>query len=337
MRVLLLGGTRFLGPAVVAAALAAGHAVTTFSRGRSGPPPDGAEALVGDRSTADGLAVLAGRDWDLVVDTSGYVPKQVGAAARLLADRVGHYVFVSTINVYPDWPDAPVTADSPVHDCPPDADVPAGADFDPTRYGPLKAGCERAVAEHFAGRCTHVRAGAIIGPRDDSGRLPWWLTRIGRGGEVLVPGPPDRPMRMVDARDLAAWCVHCGHNGIAGAFPATGPAGQSSYGELFAACRAATGSAAGFTWVSDDFLVEREVTPWSELPLWAPATAAGLWDVDTRAAEQAGLRCRPVAETVADTAAWLAEIGAPPQSPRLPAPGLDPAKETGLLAAWHAG
>jgi 2'-hydroxyisoflavone reductase len=337
MRLLVLGGTRFLGRGVVDAALAAGDEVTTFTRGVSGEPPDGVEVLHGDRTTAAGLAVLAGRDWDAVVDTSGYVPVVVGAAARLLADRVGHYVFVSTFNVYPGWPTDPVTVGSPVHDTPADAGR-ADGEFDLEQYGPYKAGSERAVDQCFAGRSTHVRAGLIVGPYDNSGRLPWWISRIGRGGEVLAPGEPDRPLRVVDARDLGAWCVHCGREGVPGAFPATGPAGQTTYGALFEACRAATGSAATFSWVPDEFLVEHAVGVWTELPVWAPAAQApALHDQDTSAAEAAGLRCRPVAESVADTAAWIRSAGELPTRPgMLPSAGMDPDREKALLAAWHA-
>jgi 2'-hydroxyisoflavone reductase len=338
MRLLVLGGTRFLGRGVVDAALAAGDEVSTFSRGVSGDPPDGVDVLRGDRTTPEGLARLAGREWDAVVDTSGYVPVVVGAAANLLAGHVGHYVFVSTFNVYPGWPTEPVTAASPVHDTPADAGR-ADGEFDLEQYGPYKAGCERAVDQYFAGRSTHVRAGLIVGPYDNSGRLPWWISRIGRGGEVLAPGDPNRALRVVDARDLGAWCVHCGRDGIAGAFPATGPAGQTTYRELFDAARAATGSDAAFTWVSDEFLVEHAVRVWSELPLWAPATEApALHDQDTTAAEAAGLRCRPVADTVADTAAWIREVdGELPIRPAMLArPGMDPDREKTLLAAWHA-
>lgn len=338
MRLLVLGGTRFLGRGVVAAALAAGDDVTTFTRGESGPAPEGVRALHGDRHRPDGLAALAGQDWDAVVDTSGYVPLVVGESARRLADHAGHYVFISSLNAYPGWPAEPITADAPVYDCAPDAGT-ADGEFETAQYGQYKAGSERAVDQFFAGRSTHVRAGQIIGPYDDSGRLPWWINRIRRGGEVLAPGEPTREFRAVDARDLGAWCVHCARTGVTGAFPATGPAGQSSYGELFAAAGKATGSDAAFTWVSDDFLTEHEVGIWSELPLWAPADRApALWAQDTTAAEAAGLRCRPTADSVADTAGWLAELGGdPPVSHKLrPVPGMAPDREADLLAAWHA-
>ena len=337
MRLLVLGGTRFLGRGVVDAALATGDEVTTLTRGVSGSPPDGVEALHGDRTTTDGRVLLAGRDWDVVVDTSGYVPVVVGAGAKVLADRVGHYVFVSTFNVYPGMPAEPVTADSPVYDCPPDAGRPDG-EFEVADYGRFKAGCERAVDQYFAGRSTHVRAGLIIGPHDNSARLPWWISRIARGGEVLAPGQPDNPARFVDARDLGAWCVHCGCERITGAFPASGPDGQTTYGALFEAARAATGSDATFTWVPDEFLVEHQVGAWSELPLWSPlAQAPALYDQDTSAALAAGLRCRPIEESVADTAAWIRTLDELPTRPTMLGPvGMDPDREKALLAAWHA-
>lgn len=338
MRLLVLGGTRFLGKGVVDAALAAGDRVTTFTRGASGEPPPGVEALHGDRSRPDGLEPVRGRHWDAVVDTSGYVPTVVGRGAGLLADAVGHYVFVSSVNAYAGWPQEPVRDDSPVHDCAPDAGRDDG-EFEVEQYGPYKVGSERAVDRHFAGRSAHLRAGLIVGPHDQSGRFPYWVGRMDRGGEVLAPGDPDRELRVVDARDLGGWAVECARAGITGAFPATGPAGQTTFRRLLDDCRELAGSAATVTWVDDDFLVEQEVRPWVELPLWIPAAAsAGVWDQDTTAAERAGLRCRPVRETAADTLAWLRAGGAPVpvEAPRAGPAGLDPVKEAELLAAWHA-
>ncbi|HYT09301.1 MAG TPA: reductase [Mycobacteriales bacterium] len=337
MRLLVLGGTRFLGRAVVDAAVSAGDQVTTFTRGVSGEPPLEVEALHGDRGRPDGLDALRGREWDAVVDTCGFVPRVVSRAAKQLAGSVGHYAFISSVNVYPSWPGSPIRAGSPVHDCQSDAGAEDGS-YDLEQYGPYKAGCERAVDEHFAGRSTHVRAGLIVGPYDDTGRFCYWVNRVARGGEVLAPGDPERELRVVDARDLGAWAVECARTGVVGAFVATGPAGQTSFGELLADCRAISASDATVTWVGDEFLVGHEVTPWSELPLWAPAgTAAGLWDQDTSAAEAAGLRCRPVRETAADTLAWLrSATDDRPQRADRPRGGLDAAKEAALLTAWHA-
>lgn len=338
MRLLVLGGTRFLGRGVVDAALAAGDRVTTFTRGTSGEPPPGVEALHGDRNQPDGLAPLRGRAWDAVVDTCGFVPVVVGRGAELLADSVGHYVFISSVNAYPGWPAEPVRADSPVHDCEPEAGRDDG-EFDIEQYGPYKVGSERAVDRHFAGRSAHLRAGLIIGPYDQTGRFPYWVGRLDRGGEVLAPGDPDRQLRLVDARDLGAWAVECARERVTGAFPATGPAGQATFGRVLADCAELAGSDSTVTWVDDDFLVEHGVGPWSELPLWVPAKdSGGLWDQDTSAAERAGLRCRPVLQTAADTLDWL-RSGAAPQpmeAPRTGPAGLDPAREVELLTAWHA-
>lgn len=332
MRLLVLGGTRFLGRGVVDAALARGDEVTTFTRGVSGSPPEGVESLHGDRTVAGGMDVLRGREWDAVVDTSGFVPAVVGRGAALLADAVGHYVFVSSINAYPGFGTEPITADSPVHDCAPDAGSLDG-EFAPELYGPYKVGSERAVEQHFPGRSAVLRAGMIIGPYDDTGRFPYWVARLDRGGEVLAPGAPDRPMRLIDQRDLGAWAVELARDGVGGTFVATGPAGQTTFGGMLSTMD----PAARLTWVDDDWLLERGVTPWSELPLWLPpSTAAHPYDQDTTAAEAAGLRCRPIAETAADTLAWLRAGDEGPANPRVGRAGLDPVREQELLAAWHS-
>jgi 2'-hydroxyisoflavone reductase len=318
---------------VVDAALAAGDRVTTFTRGRSGEPPAGVESLHGDRNQPDGMDVLRGREWDAVVDTCGFVPVVVGRGAELLAHAVGHYVFISSINAYPGFPTEPVRDDSPVHDCAPDAGSPDG-EYEVEQYGPFKVGSERAVDQHFAGRSAHVRAGMIIGPYDESGRFPYWADRMARGGEVLAPHRPDVAMRLVDARDLGAWAVELGRNSTTGAYVATGPADQITFGGMLEAARAAAGSAASVTWVDEDFLVAHDVKPWSELPLWVPtAEAPATWDQDSTAAEKAGLRTRPVAESAADTLDWLRQR---PSGPADPSTGLAPERETEILAAWHA-
>lgn len=331
MRLLVLGGTRFLGRAVVDVALAQGIEVTTFTRGVSGEPPHGVEALHGDRSVPEDLAALRGREWDVAVDTSGYIPRVVGESARLLADQVGHYVFVSTLNVYPRWGKEEVRDDSPIHDCPPDAGADGGD------YGYLKAGCERAVEQYFAGRYVHARAGLIVGPHDDIGRLPWWVNRVARGGEMLAPGRPDQRMSLVDARDLAAWFLHCGQTGVTGAFAATAPVGQTSFAELLRICRDVTGSDARPVWVPDEVLLAHEVTPWVELPLWLPvAEFPHAWDVDTTAAQRAGLTCRAIHDTVADVWEWLREVGEPSLVAERPKPGMSPEREQEILADRNA-
>jgi nucleoside-diphosphate-sugar epimerase len=332
MKVLVLGGTRFLGPAVVSAALARGDEVTTFTRGVSGQPPPGVTALHGDRAEPAALDVLRGREFDLVVDTCGYVPSVVGEAARRLSDNAGHYAFVSTINVYPDWPDQPIGPDSRVHDCPPDA---AGAPPElegAASYGYLKAGCERAVESYFPKRSTQVRAGLLVGPQDNSGRLTWWIGRIARGGRVPVPGTAQAQLSFVDVRDLARWMLDSGTAGHVGAYNATGPADMTTYGEVFEACRAATGSDAELVWIPEEAITAAGIEPWTELPLWVPSSERYAFDVDVRPILDAGLRLRAVAETVADTWAWQRAAGPPPKGFDRKS-GMTPEQEATLLGA----
>jgi nucleoside-diphosphate-sugar epimerase len=330
MRILVLGGTVFLGRAVVAEALARGDQVTVFSRGQSGPAPAGAEQVLGDRTDPDALRQLAGRAFELVVDTSGYVPADVARSAALLADRCAHYAFISTINVFPAWPARADYQAAGIHAGNPDAsraDVPAdlekGAD-----YGWLKAGCELAVTRAFGGgRSTVLRAGCIVGPHDARvGRLAWWVDRVSRGGEVLVPGAPDDPVALIDARDLAAFALHR----VPGVFEAAGPPARDTRASLLRTCQEVTGADARFTYTGD-WPAAQGVTPWTELPLWAP-DAPGLFAADSAAARAAGLRWRPLAETVADTRAWQRSVD---WTPAPATPGLDPAREAELLAAWH--
>jgi 2'-hydroxyisoflavone reductase len=329
MKLLIIGGGRFLGRTAVTTALAAGHQVTTFSRGRSAVPA-GAEQLCGDRERPADLAQLRGREFDAVIDTCGFVPRVVGESARLLAESAGHYVFVSSISAYRDWPHHRIRDDSATYDCAP------GAGPEDGDYGVLKAGCERAVDEHFAGRSTQVRSGLLVGPYDDTGRLTWWLSRVANGGEVLAPGNPDQPLSVVDVRDLAAWMIHCGQSRLTGAYAATAPKAQTTFAGLLEACRAATGSSARFVWASDDFLVAERVDPWVELPLWLPpADGAAVWDVDTVAAELAGLSCRSLQETVTDTWRWLRAGPPPAQRDGTPRHGIDPIKERALLSRWQ--
>jgi 2'-hydroxyisoflavone reductase len=331
MDVLVLGGTVFLGRAVVSVALSRGDRVTVFHRGRSGSTPDGAAQIIGDRTVPADLAQLQGRSFDVVVDTSGFVPAEVRDAAAVLAPDCGHYAFISTVTVFPGWPDERHYEQHGTYDGDPDAtreDVPA--EFEGSApYGWLKAGCEQAVLRAFgAERSTVLRAGSIVGPHDGKvGRLPWWIDRVARGGEVLVPGAPDDPIALIDARDLATFALDC----VPGTFQTAGPTGRDTRGGLMQACRDATGSDATFTYTGD-WPAEHGVTPWTELPLWAP-DAPGVFEHDNSAAVAAGLRWRPLAETVADTWAWQRSVDwtASPSTP-----GLDPSREQELLAAWHA-
>ena len=238
MKLLIIGGTSFLGRATAVEAQARGWDVTTFNRGKSAPDVDGVEVLRGDRDDDAALEQLAGRTFDVVVDTCGFVPRVVAKSVRALAESGAHYVFVSSISATTTWPGKPTPEGLDGQDCPSDAGPDDGD------YGKLKAGCERAVTEVFGERSTIARAGLIIGPHENIGRLPWWLQRIAAGGEVLAPGEPDVPMQLVDARDLAAFMLDCGERGTGGTFNATAPTGNATFGSWLADCVDATGSGA---------------------------------------------------------------------------------------------
>jgi 2'-hydroxyisoflavone reductase len=338
MRLLVLGGTRFLGRAIVDEAVSRGYDVTTFSRGISGHPRPGAESLYGDRTRREDLRQLEGREWDAVIDTSTLAPVHVAASARLLAGRVGHYTYISTISVYADWPAEGVSEDSPVLECAPTAE----GTMESLGYGELKAGCERAVTEAMPGHSLIVRPGLIVGPHENVGRLPWWLTRFARGGAVLAPGAPGRPVRLTDVRDLAAWVADNTRRKIPGIVNVPGPEG-STFGGLLAACDEATRAdqeiPAATRWAGDDVLLAAGIQPWMELPMWAPSTAelAGTWLVSGDRALRTGIRYRQLADTVHDTWLWLKQETAATGRPitefaRRPEIGLDPAREQEILA-----
>ncbi|GAA2711563.1 NAD-dependent epimerase/dehydratase family protein [Micromonospora olivasterospora] len=338
MRLLVLGGTWFVGRAIVAAALNAGWDVTTFNRGTSGPDSDGVRAIRGSRTEAAGVVALAAAGpWDAVVDTSGYVPRNTLDVARTLAPVADRYVFMSTVSVYRDWPVKPLSEDSEVLYCPPDAGPDYGTDTEdgPTRYGYQKSGCEAAALAAFGtGRATILRPGVVLGPREYVGRLPWWLRRVAAGGRVLAPGSPHRTVQPIDVRDLAAFTLRTIAEGTSGALNVCAPVDGATFGELLTACADATGAAASFGWVPDYVLLAQGVRQWSELPLWR--TFEGVWRVDSTRAHGAGLRCRPLSETVADTWRWMVESGEVTAHDRATEIGLSRDKEARVLAAWES-
>ncbi|MGH3078953.1 MAG: NAD-dependent epimerase/dehydratase family protein [Gaiellaceae bacterium] len=318
MKLLLLGGPRFLGRAVADAALARGHELTFFNRGRTSPElyPE-AEKLHGDRVTD--LSALAGREWDAVIDTCGYLPDVVRSSTRALAGSP-LYCFVSSISVYADF-SVPVDESSPVASL---GDLPRG-EVTNESYGPLKALCEEVVVESFEGRALVVRPGLIVGPHDPTGRFTYWPHRFARGGEVLAPAPPERPTQFVDVRDLGAWMVELCEREVGGTFNATNEG--VPWGELLEACRATAGVDVRVTWVPDEFLLAHEVGEWMELPLWIADPALAFADrVDVTRGLDAGLRFRPVADIVR---------GALEQAETTAATGLTSEREAALLAAWH--
>ncbi|MFJ3230163.1 SDR family oxidoreductase [Streptomyces sp. NPDC086787] len=333
MRLLVLGGTEFVGRSVVAAALGRGWEVTVFHRGRHTPLP-GVRVLHGDRNAPDGLAELAGDEkWDAVVDTWSAAPRAVREATRLLRDRAARYVYVSTCSVYA-WPRQAGSAEgAPLVEG-------ASADAEQTDYARDKRGGELAAVEAFgADRSLLVRAGLILGPHENVGRLPWWLTRMARGGPVLAPGPRDLPLQYIDARDLAEWILGAVEQGLSGPYDLVGPQGHATMGEFLDACARVTGGTAELLWTEPEAVLDAGIEPWTQLPVWLPPDTElfdGMYAGDVSRALGTGLTCRPMAETVADTWRWLQEIGgrAPQRSDR-PRLGLDPQVEAKVLATVH--
>ena len=323
MDLLILGGTRFLGLHLARAALERGHRVTLFNRGKSGPGlfPD-AEELRGGRG--GDLSALRGRRWDAAVDTSGYLPRDVRASAGLLAESVEHYTFVSSISVYGDFGRRGIDEDAPVL-APPD---PEPAELDIELYGELKVGCERAVEAAMPGRTLVVRPGMIVGPKDYTNRFPYWCRRIAEGGEVLAPGDPDRPVQLIDVRDLAGWMLRLAGARDTGAYNATGPDYELTMRGMLEGIRDATGSDARFTWPSEKFLLDAGVEPWTELPFWIPEDMAGILAVNVDRAVGAGLTFGPLAETVRGTL----DGGSPDVEIEA---GLPRGRERELLRAWR--
>jgi 2'-hydroxyisoflavone reductase len=328
LRILLLGGTGFLGPAVVRAALERGHRPTLFHRGKTRPGLfPGVEELFGDR---DGkLDALRGRQFDAVVDTSGYVPRVVRQSAQLLAAQAARYLFVSSISVYAD-PIAPGAAEeAPLAALTDLASEDVGRD-----YGALKAACERVVKEAFPRGALVVRPGLIAGPGDPTDRFTYWPARLARGGDVLAPGDGTDPTQLVDVRDLGAFFVHLLELQATGTFNATGPARATNLRELLTEVGRAVGSKARLTWVDPGFLEAHDVKPWTDLPAWVPRADGGILQVSVARALAAGLSLRPIAETARDTLGWWS---AEPEERRAkPRAGLSAAREAEVLAAWNA-
>jgi 2'-hydroxyisoflavone reductase len=335
LKLLILGGTGFTGPHQVRYAVARGHTVTVFNRGRrEADLPDSVEHLVGDRN--NDLKALEGRTWDVVIDNPTTLPNWVRLSGGLLKDACRQYIFISTISVYADTSVVGMDETTPVLEYKGEQDpftlpIESAGRF----YGELKALSEREAAYWFPGRATIIRPGLIVGPGDTSDRFTYWPVRIARGGEVLAPNTPNDPTQIIDARDLAEWTIRMAEQGDVGVYQATGPERPRPVGEMLNGIKAALESGATFTWVPQDFLAEQKVRPWADLPVWVGQRPdnAGFMTVSVQRARDAGLTYRPLEVTARDTLAYHQSRPADRQALRT---GLTPEREAEVLAAWHA-
>jgi 2'-hydroxyisoflavone reductase len=324
MKLLVLGGTSFVGRHLVLSARAAGIDVTLFNRGRTNPDLfSDVERIAGDR---DGdLSGLAGRGWDAVLDVNGYVPRVVDETLTALDGRYDHYTFISTVSVYADSGAEGPDESSPVATLDEDTEEITGES-----YGPLKALCEDRVRSAAGDRALIVRPGLVVGPHDPTERFVRWIRRAADGNEVLAPGDPDRQITFIDGRDLADFTVRLLSRGASGTFNDIGPAQRCSMGDLLQTCVDTTGAGATLTWVPEQFLLDHDVVPWADLPLWVPAADNGLVAADNSRALEAGLTIRPLPDTVQATWRWDGD-----RTDRRVA-GLPVEREREVLAAWHA-
>lgn len=324
MRILILGGTHFLGRHLVDVALKLGHQVTLFNRGKTAPGLFlNVEELHGDR---DGpLDALGGRTWDVVIDPSGYVPRVVRASAELLISQVPRYVFVSSISVYAEFDVEHIDETYPVGQV---ADQ--GTEDVSAFYGPLKALSEEVVQHIYGGHALIVRPGLIVGPHDPTDRFTYWVRRFSQGGDVLVPGTPGRRIQYIDVRDLAGWIIRAATSSVMGVYNATGPAAPLTMEQWVDAIRQAIPGAGRPLWVDENFLAKHEVEEWSELPLWISEETGwpGFMAVSMERAIRAGLSFRPLVETIHDTWEWDRGRTGPMVT------GMEPGREASLLAEW---
>jgi len=330
--ILMLGGTGFLGPRTVEAAIRRGHKVTLFNRGKTRPGlfPD-LEKLHGDRETDD-LKPLEGRKWDAVVDTSANVPRWVKKAAAVLGSNIGHYLYISSISVYADTSKPGTDESAPVATI----DDPTTEKIDGRTYGALKALTEKAAEAAMPGKVAVVRPGLIVGPEDPTDRFTYWPWRVAQGGEVLAPGSPDDPIQLIDVRDLGAFLVQLIEDRTLGVFNALGPDRTLTMGRTLEACKEVARSDATFTWADAAFLEKQGVQAWSDMPVWVPSTGetAGFAKVSNARALKAGLTFHPIVDTVKATLDWFRTLPEDRRS-KLRA-GLTRERETKVLAAWKA-
>lgn len=340
MNILVLGGTGFTGPFQVQYAIARGHKVTVFNRGKTHPGelPKEAEQLIGDRNGQ--LDALKGRKWDAVIDVPTSIPVWVRDAAQVLQGNVDRYVFISTISVYSDVkkPGSDETAPLLKYE---GSDAMKETqkslrDSNFALYGPLKALSEAEAEKWFPGKALIVRPGLIVGPGDESDRFTYWPVRIERGGEVLAPGNPTDPVQFIDARDLAEWVIRMVEQGTTGVFNATGPKSKLTIKGMLDGIKAATKSNAEFTWADADFLAAQKVAPWSDMPVWVPPRGdeAGFAEISIKKALAKGMTFRTLSDTTHATLEWFHKQK-PERQAKLRA-GITAEREAEVLKAWHA-
>jgi 2'-hydroxyisoflavone reductase len=335
LRILILGGTGFIGPYQVRYALSRGHKVTTFNRGKTHPGelPNEVEQLIGDRNGR--LDALKDRQWDVAIDNPTTLPAWVRDAAQILKGNVGRYVFISTISVYADTSEG-VDETAPIAKY--DGPDPYKETLEAMRvsgyktYGPLKALSEKEAENSFPGKTLIIRPGLIVGPRDETDRFTYWPVRIDRGGEMLAPGTPDDPVQFIDARDLAEWAIRMVENRETGIYNATGPAKPIGIGKMLDEIKDALDSNATFYWVPADFLRQQKIEAWSDMPVWT-GEESGMARTNINRALSKGLTFRPLAETARDTLAWFKSQSQDRQS-KMKA-GLTPEREAEVLTAWR--
>jgi 2'-hydroxyisoflavone reductase len=342
LKILILGGTGFLGSFQVRYALSRGHQVTIFNRGQSHPgslPPE-VEQLIGDRNGQ--LGALKGRKWDVVIDNPTTLPAWVREVAQILKGNVERYVFISTVSVYSDKSQPGMDESGPLatyegsHDSAMNETPETLLASNRSLYGPLKVVSEREVERWFPGQALIIRPGLIVGPGDDTDRFTFWPLRVARGGEVLAPGEASDPVQFIDVRDLAKWTIRMVEQGATGIYNATGPQQKFTIGEMLDGIRQVTKSDAQFTWVNAEFLASQKVWAWTDLPVWMPAqgTVAGFCQISTQKALDMGLTFRSFSDTTQATLEWMRQQG-PERRANLRA-GITAQRETEVLAAWHA-
>ncbi|MBT2756690.1 NAD-dependent epimerase/dehydratase family protein [Mesobacillus foraminis] len=339
MKVLILGGTRFLGRALTEEGLKRGHELTLFNRGtNTGVFPD-VEQLNGNRDSD--VSILQNRKWEAVIDTCGFAPHHIKKMVAALGDHIEHYTYISSISVYNDWVLPGITEDYPLHSSPAE-DVLKGVEegkISPyEHYGALKVLCEQEAEKHWPGKVLNVRAGQLVGPFDYTDRLPYWVRRIAQGSKVLVPGRPDRPVQLIDVKDVAAWVFDMAERKKAGTFNVTGPDAGRTMEDLVNTCKNVANSDADFVWTDEQFLLDQNVQPWTQLPLWVPENFPlegetqpwkGAFTISVEKAVNAGLSFRPLEETIRDVYQW--EMARPEGERKA---GITRAREQELLEAW---